>query len=77
MKLELQKKLKRLYDKDYRIIIHSYDSPDPYILGILEIDGQIYYHDSRMYGLPLGKVKESVIEVFKPIEKWQEVKLED
>jgi predicted glycosyltransferase involved in capsule biosynthesis len=77
MRIDAQEKLKRLYDKGYRIIITSYDSPDPYILGIVKNDGQFYYHDSRMSGLPLSKVKESAVEVFKPVKDWQEVNLED
>jgi hypothetical protein len=79
MRIEAQEKLKRLYDKGYRIIVTSYDSSDslPFILGIAKDGGQFYYYDSRMTGLPLSKVKESAIEVFKPVKNWQEVSLED
>ena len=77
MRIERQERLKRLYDKGYRIIITSCDSPDPYILGVVKYDGQFYYHDSRMSGLPLSKVKEYEVEVFKPVKNWQEVNLED
>jgi hypothetical protein len=76
MKLELQKKLKGLFDRGYQIKIYSpYDS---FVRGISEDEtGQLCY-DSVVYSVrPLVEVSVSDVEVFQSIENWQEVKIED
>jgi hypothetical protein len=77
MNIEAQQKLQRLFDAGYKISV-STRYVDSLVHDISEDEhGQICYSSEVYTARALRGVHEFEVEVFKPVENWQGVKLED
>jgi hypothetical protein len=78
MRIEAQEKLKSLFDKGFRIKVKPYGYVDGFATRIYKDGSGLLCYDSDMYcGRELFDIDESAVEVFKPVDNWQGVNLED
>lgn len=77
MRIEAQEKLKRLFDQGFRVKVKPYGYVDGFVDRIYADKSGLLCYDSDMYcGCELFDIDESAVEVFKPVENWQGVNLE-